>query len=156
MTTQSKLETILKRAIQKEIDSQQLYRDLSQRTKHAAAREAFQGLVREEKGHQELLERYLRGELRQGALNRAHAIDYRIAEKLDQPELSPDMKLADVFLLAANREKMSHDFYIDLAEIHPPGEVRTLIEGLAAQELAHKQMVEFLYTEVGFPQTDGG
>ena len=66
------------------------------------------------------------------------------------------MKLQEVFLLAANREMASHDFYQSLAQIHPPGEVQRLLEELAAQELEHKQRVEFLYTEVAFPQTDGG
>ena len=66
------------------------------------------------------------------------------------------MKLKDVFLLAASREKASHEFYLSLAQIHPVGEVKRLVEGLAAQELEHKQRVEFLYTEVAFPQTDGG
>ncbi len=66
------------------------------------------------------------------------------------------MKLKDAFLLAANREKASHEFYLSLAAIHPAGEVKRLLKGLAAQELKHKQRVEFLYTEVAFPQTDGG
>ena len=83
-------------------------------------------------------------------------MDYKIAEHLDQPQISPDIKLKDVFLLAANREKASHEFYLSLAQIHPAGEVKRLIEELAAQELEHKQQVEFLYTEVAFPQTDGG
>jgi len=34
------------------------------------------------------------------------------------------MKLKDVLLLAANREKASHDFYLSLAQIHPDGEVK--------------------------------
>ena len=89
-------------------------------------------------------------------LNHYSPKDYRIAEKLDQPEISPDMKLRDTFLLAANREKASHEFYLNLAQLHPAGEVRRLLEELAAQELGHKQRVEFLYTEVAFPQTDGG
>jgi len=66
------------------------------------------------------------------------------------------MKLKDVFLLAANHEKASHEFYLSLARIHSTGEVKRLIERLAAQELEHKQRVEFLYTEVAFPQTNGG
>ena len=75
---------------------------------------------------------------------------------MEQPQLSLEMKLKDVFLLAANREKASHEFYLSLAQIHPDGEVKRLIEELATQELDHKQKVEFLYTEVAFPQTDGG
>ena len=50
----------------------------------------------------------------------------------------------------------SHEFYLSLAEIHPAGEIKRLLEELVAQELGHKQRVEFLYTEVAFPQTDGG
>jgi rubrerythrin len=40
--------------------------------------------------------------------------------------------------------------------VHPSGRVRSLLEQLASQELDHKRRVEFIYTEVAFPQTDGG
>jgi rubrerythrin len=66
------------------------------------------------------------------------------------------MKLKDIFLFAAAREKASHEFYLSLAQIHPSGEVKRLLGELAAQELEHKQRVESLYTQVAFPQTDGG
>jgi len=156
MAAQLTLENILTKAIEKEIESQHLYRDLSQKMADEAAKDAFQQLSREEQEHENLLRKYLRGELRGGALNKEQVLDYKIAEHLEQPELSPGMKLKDVFLLAANREKASHEFYLSLAGVHPAGEVKGLIEQLAAQELEHKQRVEFLYTEVAFPQTDGG
>ena len=156
MAVQLSLQNVLEKAIQKEIESQHLYTELSQKVNDAPARSAFQDLTRQELGHQNLLESYLRGELKDGALSIRHAVDYRIAEHLDQPEVSPDMGLGDVFLLAAGREKVAHDFYIGLAHIHPAGEVKKLIEKLAAQELKHKQRVESLYTEVAFPQLDGG
>ena len=156
MATELTLKDVLHKAIQKEIESQYLYRDLSQKMTEEAPRDAFQELVRQEQGHQQLLELYLRGELKGGTLSRGQAMDYKIAERLEQPEISSDMKLKDIFLLAANREKASHEFYLGLAQIHPIGEVKRLIEGLAAQELEHKQRVEFLYAEVGFPQTNGG
>jgi len=156
MATHLTLEKVLEKAIQKEIDSQRLYGNLSQQITDEAAKDAFQELARQEQGHQQLLEQYLRGELKEGTLSRGQVVDYKIAEHLDQPEISPDMKLKEVFLLAANREKTSHEFYLGLAQIHPDGGMKRLIEGLAAQELEHKQRVEFLYTEVAFPQTNGG
>ena len=146
----------MEKALKKEIESRILYIDLSQKMSGEAARYGFQELARQEQGHQDLLEQYQRGELKKGALSSGHAVDYKIAEHLDQPEMSPDMKLKDAFLLAANREKASHEFYLGLAQIHPPGEVKKLLRKLAAQELQHKQRVEFLYTEVAFPQTNGG
>jgi len=156
MVTQLTLEEVLQKAIQKEIESQHLYSDLSQKITDEATRDAFQELARQEHEHQKLLEQYLRGELKGGTLSRGQVIDYKIAERLDQPAISPDMKLKDVFLLAANREKASHEFYLSLGQIHPAGEVKRLLEELASQELEHKQKTEFLYTEVAFPQTDGG
>lgn len=156
MVTGLTLKGILERAIQKEVEARLLYIDLSQKINDEAAKDAFQKLAQQEQGHQNLLEQYLRGELKEGALSSRQSVDYKIAEHLDQPEISPDMKLKDVFLLAANREKASHEFYLSLAQIHPAGKVKSLLEELASQELEHKQRVEFLYTEVAFPQTDGG
>jgi rubrerythrin len=156
MVSKFTLEKILERAIQKEIDSQNLYRTLSNGVKDRYARDALRDLAKYEKEHQLVLERYRRGELKEGTLSKDNVIDYRIAEYLEQPEISPDMGLKEVFLLAANREKASHEFYLSLAGIHPQGEVRRMLKRLAAQELEHKQKVESLYTDVAFPQTDGG
>jgi len=156
MAYQLTVRKVLEKAIQKEIESQQLYRHLSEKMTDEAAQDAFRELARQEQGHQQLLERYLHGELKGGMLNEGQVVDYKIAEHLEQPQLYLEMKLKDVFLLAANREKASHDFYLSLAQIHPDGEVKRLIEELATQELDHKQKVEFLYTEVAFPQTNGG
>ena len=156
MVTQLTLREVLGKAIQKEVESQRLYTELRQKMTDEAAKDAFQELAQQEQGHQNLLERYLWGELKEGMLNRGQVVDYKIAEHLDQPQISPDIKLKDVFLLAANREKASHEFYLSLAQIHPAGEVKRLVEELATQELEHKQRVEFLYTEVAFPQTGGG
>ncbi len=156
MATQFTLNEILEKAIQKEIGSRLLYIDLSQRMKDEVSKNAFQELAREEQGHQNRLEQYQRGELKTGILSGGQTVDYKIAEYLYQPEISPDMQLKDVFLLAANREMHSHELYLALARIHPPGEAKRLLEELASQELEHKHRVEFLYTEVAFPQTDGG
>ena len=156
MKTDLTLKEVLNTAIEKEVQSQLLYTELSQKARDETAQGAFQDLVRQEMEHQKLLERYLRGELATGSLDTEETIDYRIAERLDLPNISPEMKLKDVFMLAAIREMAAHEFYLDLAQIHPPGETRKLIEKLAAQELEHKQKVETLYSEVAFPQTDGG
>ncbi|MBI3040805.1 MAG: ferritin family protein [Chloroflexi bacterium] len=156
MATQFTLNEVLERAIQKEIGSRLLYISLSQKMKDQVAKDTFQELARQENWHQNLLEQYQRGELKAGTLSRGQVLDYKIAEHLDQPEISPDMQLKDVFLLAANREMHSHELYQALAGIHPPGEMKRLLEQLASQELEHKQRVEFLYTEVAFPQTSGG
>lgn len=156
MVAQFTIKAVLGKAIQKEIGSQRLYSKLSQTVKDKASKDVLHELAQQERGHQQLLEQYRRGVFKEGTLSHGHAIDYKIAERLDQPEISSGMNLKDIFMLAANREKLSHEFYLGLAKIHPDGEVKRLLEELSAQELEHKQRVEFLYTEVAFPQTDGG
>ena len=97
MVTQLTLKEVLGKAIQKEIESQLLYTSLSEKMSDKAAKDAFQELARQEQGHQQLLERYLRGELKEGALSSGQAIDYKIAEHFDQPEISYDMQLKNAF-----------------------------------------------------------
>lgn len=156
MTVELTIKEVLRRAIQKEIASWLLYNDLSRKMSQEAAREAFKKLAQQEKAHQNLLEQYLRGEIGEGLLSNSQAVDYKIAEHLEQPKIYPDMDLKDIFLLAALREKASHELYLCLAKIHPVGKMRDLFEELASQELEHKHQVEIRYAEVAFPQTDGG
>jgi len=143
-------------AINKEIESQALYLGLSQSMNNQTVKEAFVELAQQEQGHRVLLERYSKGDLKQRVLDPEDVVDFRIAEYVVQPLISSDMELEDVFLLAANHEKASYEFYRNLAQLHPASEVNQLLEKLAADELLHKQRVERIYTDVGFPQTDGG
>jgi rubrerythrin len=150
------LREVLDSAIQKEILSRFLYVGLRQRVKNQASKDAFQALAEQEEMHQHILEDYLHGKLKEGALNAGLVVDYKIADCLDQPEISPTMEMKEVFLLAAKKEKAAHDLYINLSAIHPNGTVKHLLENLASQELEHKNLIETLYTEVAYPQTDGG
>jgi rubrerythrin len=150
------LKEVLQEAIHKEIEAQVMYRGLKDRVNNPAAKDALQDLVEQETIHQHILEDYLLGKLKEGVLNVGMVVDYKIAEFLDQPDPTPSMELKDVFLLAANKEKASHELYLHLASIHPNGHIRHLLEDLAAQELTHKLRVEDLFNETAFPQTDGG
>ena len=156
MEKQLSLKEVLEGAIQKEIMSRFLYIGLRQRVKKQASRDAFQALAEQEEVHQRILEDYLHGRFKEGSLSSSVVVDYKVADYLDQPDISPTMELKDVFLLAANKEKTAHDLYTCLAGIHPNGYVKRLLEELASQELEHKNRIENLYTEVAFPQTDGG
>jgi rubrerythrin len=156
MATQFTLHEVLEAAIQKEIMSRFLYVSLRQRVKNQASKDAFQDLADQEEVHQRVLEDYLHGRIREGTLNDNLVVDYKIADCLDQPEISPTMALQDVFLLAAKKEQAAHDLYLGLSEIHPTGHVKSLLQNLASQEKEHKNRVESLYVEAAFPQTDGG
>jgi rubrerythrin len=147
---------VIDKAIEKEIEAQNMYRELGDESTEPAAKDMFQQLTAVEKKHEDLLRRYLSGDLGQQGLKKDAALDYRIAEHFYAPEVKPGMPLADVLLLAANREKASHELYTALAAAQPDGPIRQLFEDLAAQEMDHKHRMEDYYTDVAFPQTSGG
>jgi rubrerythrin len=156
MVSNLTLREVLDSAIKKEIMSRFLYVGLKQRVKNQAAKEAFSLLADQEEIHQKVLEDYLHGKMKEGTLSAGLVVDYKIADCLDQPDITPTMELRDVFLVAAQKEKAAHDLYQNLAAIHPNGQVKHLLENLAMQEMEHKNRVETLYSEVAYPQTDGG
>lgn len=153
---QKRLDAYIDIAIQREEESYDLYTTLGARVEDEGARHALELLAAEEKKHKEFLEKYRAGGYGAEALRMDHAIDYRIAEHMDMPDIVDDLKPEDVFLVASHRELRSYNFYTGLAELHPEGELRDIFLKIAAQELKHKEKVEYLYSNTAFPQTDGG
>ena len=156
MQTQLTLKEVLEKAVQKEIASRSLYTGLRQRVNNASAKDALEFLAGQELKHQQFLEDYLQGKLKEGVLHSGLVVDYKVADHLNQPDIEPTMELKEVFQLAGLREKASYELYTGLSAIHPPGQAKHLLDDLAEEELRHKFKVETLYTEVAFPQTDGG
>ena len=115
MATQLTLKDVLQQAIKKEIMAQQLYSDLERIMTSQTAKDTFKELVRQEHGHQVLLERYLHGEIKSGVLPARQVIDYKITENFEPTEISPNMPLKYIFLRAANREKEAHESYLALS-----------------------------------------
>ena len=91
------LKEVLREAIHKEIEAHLLYAGLKNRVNDSSAKEALQDLSDQESIHQHVLEDYLGGVLKEGILNVGMVVDYKIAEYLDQPQVSPSMELKDVF-----------------------------------------------------------
>jgi len=70
--------------------------------------------------------------------------------------MAAQLSLRDVLDKAIRKEIESQRLYTDLSQKVKDNSARTVFQDLARQELGHKQRIESLYTEVAFPQTDGG
>jgi rubrerythrin len=136
------VKAVMETAIQKEREAQAFYRLLF--------------LAGEEKKHEEFLRNYLKGSYGADTLQMNAVIDYEIAQYLEIPDIKKGMEAKDVYLVAAHRELNSYNFYKNLADVHPAGEVKDLLLKMANQELKHKEKVEYLYSNTAFPQTAGG
>jgi rubrerythrin len=150
------IESIIDRAIKNEEEAHAFYMDLFNFVKDAQAKDTLLYLAKEEAGHKEFLQKY-RQQGFTGALSGLTTEDkYKITEHEEKPDVQKDLKTKDVYLVAAGREKNAHNFYKNLAELHPEGAVKEMLLKMAVEELKHKEKMEYLYANTAFPQTEGG
>jgi len=146
-------ESIIERAIRNEQEAYDFYMDLAGTVKDREVKDTLEFLAREEQGHKAYLEKYRADGFSAEA---GPTIDYKVAEHLTKPDIQKDINSQDVYLIAANREINAHHFYLGLAGLHPPGAVKEMLLRMAAEELKHKEKMEYLYANTAFVQTAGG
>lgn len=150
------MKSVIDIAITKETEAYIFYMDLYQFVEDHVAKDALLFLAEEEKKHEDFLKNYLKGDYADNALQLDDVVDYKIAQYLGIPDIEKEMQSKDIYLVAAHRELNAYNFYKNLADVHPGGEVRDLLLKMANQELKHKEKVEYLYSNTAFPQTAGG
>jgi rubrerythrin len=147
---------ILDMAIGREEQAYDFYMDIYNKVADASVRDTVEFIAGEEKKHKAFLVGYRDGNYGADALRMADAVDYKIAEYLEEPEIAKDSSREDIYLVAAHREARSHRFYSELANMHADGELKTMLIKMASEELKHKEKMEYLYANTAFPQTSGG
>ncbi len=150
MDTSNSVDTILKRAIVLEEESAIMYATAAQSVKNAPIRRRLEEMAEQERSHRAKLEEILAGNVR-WAIRRAKAEpvpDLRLSDHLEAKPLEADADYQDVLLVAARREKASHDFYQAMAEMVDDQLVKGVFAVLATEELRHKYEVEKTYEEV--------
>lgn len=150
------LESLIDKAIQKEEEAFAFYGELQDRVQDQVAKDTLRFLAQEEQKHKEYLVRYRSGGFA-GAPPTINEPDRcRVAAFYEKPDIDKNMQSKDVYLVAAHREWNAYEFYRNLADLYPAGEVKDLFLNMAAQELKHKEKMEYLYANTVFVQTAGG
>jgi rubrerythrin len=152
----NRLTDIIDIAIQREEQAYVFYMDLYDKNNDSGVRDTLKWIAGEEVKHKQFLMNYREGELDQGKLRMTEVVYYKIAEHQKEPDIAPSIKAEDVFLVAAHRELRSHQFYTELAQLHPQGDTHEMLLKIANEELKHKEKMEYLYANTAFPQTSGG
>lgn len=150
------LESLIEIAIKNEEEAYASYMDLYGIVADKTAKDTLKFLAEEEKQHKAYLLKYRDGGFRENALPMNAPVDYKIAEQTDKPEIKRDVSTKEVYLIAANKELNAYQFYQNLANMHPEGDVKDMLQRMAQQELRHKEKVEYLYSNTAFTQTAGG
>lgn len=147
---------VIETAIQREEEAFAFYMNIYDRVSDPSTRQTLEFIADEEKKHREFLVRYRDGGYGASALRMNDAVDYKLAEHLDEPQVEEELSSDKVYLIASHRELRSFQFYTGLAEMHPAGELNEILRKIASEELKHKEKMEYLYANTAFPQTDGG
>lgn len=147
---------ILDLAIQRETEAYDFYMDIYNLVEDASVKDTLEFIAGEEKKHKAFLVNYREGQYGADALRMAATIDYKIAEYLEEPGIEENMSRQDVYLIASHRERRSHQFYTELANLHAEGDTKMMLLNMANEELKHKEKMEYLYANTAFAQTSGG
>jgi rubrerythrin len=147
---------ILDMAIQREAVAYDFYMDIYDKVEDASVKDTVEFIAVEEKKHKAFLVSYKEGKYGADSLRLADVVEYKLAEYLEEPEISQNSSNEDVYLVAAHREARSYQFYSELANMHDDSELKTMLQKMANEELKHKEKMEYLYANTAFPQTSGG
>jgi rubrerythrin len=147
---------ILDMAIQREEVAYDFYMDIYHKVDDASVKDTVEFIAAEEKKHKAFLVSYKAGQYGADSLRMSDVVEYKLAEYLEEPEISKTSSSAEIYLVAAHREGRSHQFYAELANMHEVSELKTMLQKMANEELKHKEKMEYLYANTAFPQTSGG
>lgn len=145
------MERILTIAIGREIAANRFYADAAARLKSPTASEIFRKLARDEEGHRDALERLRRDPSLQIKFT-APKSDFKVSESETGPELTVDLAPRDAVALAMKKEQEAVEFYRALGVLTDDEGSRRLFENLGAMELSHKQALEKVFVDIGYPE----
>ncbi len=141
---------IIKQAIANEVEARKFYEDAAQTLADPYLKKLFTTLAEEEKKHRDILTKIYTS----NTIDRyfSETRDYKVAETMDEPVLSMDMKPADAFALAMKKEEAAMNQYTEMANMCDDDDKRQVFLDLAAMERDHKLKMESAFTDIGYPE----
>ena len=146
----SEYKDIIKQAIANEVEARKFYENAANTLKDPHLKSLFSSLAEEEKKHRDILTKIYTS----NTIDRyfSETRDYKVAESVEEPELSMDMKPADAFALAMKKEEEAMKQYGEMADLCDDPEKRQVFLDLAAMERDHKLKMETAFTDIGYPE----
>lgn len=148
---QAALIELFETAIAREREANAFYADAAKRVADPSVKAILEELAAQEKGHEELLWK-MKGDPTL-AVRFTAPPDWKVAESVTAlPPLSTSLKPAEAYALAMKKEQEAAELYTRLASLCGDPASREAYENLANMELGHKQRLEALYVDVGYPE----
>ena len=143
-----KIQEVIAFAVKNEVQAYNFYNGVAEKTSDPGLKSIFQGLAKEEKQHQNFLEGLFSQEML--TVFFGEAADYHLAEIVDKPVLSLEMKPVEAIALAMKKEEEAMELYQKLASGTSDAAQKTLFMELSKMEQQHKTILEDVYANMAF------
>ncbi len=148
--TPEEFRTIISTAIDREVEAYSFYNSVSEKVTDANLKSLFKELAGEETSHREFLQKLLSKDI--SSLGFSTTRDYKVADEVEMPPLTPDLKPVEGLVIAIKKELEAMQMYTGLANVSEDAEQKKLFTELAAMERGHKARLEDIYTNMAFPE----
>ena len=149
-TLSNPLQSVIRTAIQREIDANTLYSNAAKLATTPHGRDLLLDMAAQELGHRNRLEAMLKGDVFKvlSRKQQKQVVDLKITDYLVEEPLSADSDLQTILIVAGKREKGSFELYSAMARVAGDPDIVKLFEFLANEEMTHKRRVEAMYDEL--------
>ncbi|MBN2361385.1 MAG: ferritin family protein [Deltaproteobacteria bacterium] len=141
---------ILRMAIREEAAALAFYQGVADRTRDNNLKKLFADLAAEERQHRVTLEGFLGRPAE--SLKFDTATDYQVADEVEAPDLTPDLKPLDGITIAIHKELAAMQMYTQLANRSTDPDQKKTFSELASMERGHKARLEDIYVNMAFPE----
>jgi len=143
------IEEVLKVGAEMELESYTLYTETAAKTTYPGAKKMLSELATDEKRHREYFLNGLKdpGKLKMRTL-KENIPDLKITDQLVKVPLDPMADYPAILVFSAQREKATHDFYVEVARRFKGTELGKFLGNFAKEELHHKYLLEKEYDDV--------
>jgi len=143
------IEKALEVGAEMELESITLYTETAEKATYPGAKKLLTELADDEKRHRQYFLEGLRDpeNVKMRTL-KEHIPDLKITDKLVKVPLDPMADYPQILIYAAQREKATHDFYVQIARRFKDAELGKMFNNFAKEELRHKYLLEREYDDV--------
>jgi len=143
------IERALEMGAEMELESYTLYTETAAKAKYPGAKKLLTEIAADEKRHRDY---FLKG-LEDPANLKMRTLkedipDLKITDQLVKVPLDPKADYPQILIYAAQREKSTHDFYVQVARKFKDTEMGKMFNNFATEELRHKYLIEKEYDDV--------
>ena len=144
------IESILKKAANKEQGSYLIYKNIASRAKDVQIKTTLSKFAEEELKHKQAIEDFNIETLSSKEIEIEETSRQGISEYLTSTDegISEVSDFNDILVYAAKREKKAFEFYSNMSKQVDDAELKKLFVWLAQEESKHKEDIEALFWEV--------